>query len=148
MPRKDQIHEAVRNSLVKDGWTITDDPYRIEYEEADVYADLRIEKGASVEITHRILVIEIKEFASVSPMHRLEQSLGQYQVYRSFLRQVAPDEQLYLAVDKASYDPLFSRKSFQRIVEDYHLALLVVDVANEEIDKWIHWRTIEPSSNK
>lgn len=32
MPRKDQIHEAVRNALVKDGWTITDDQYRIEYE--------------------------------------------------------------------------------------------------------------------
>ncbi|MCW3096240.1 MAG: XisH protein [Chthonomonadaceae bacterium] len=38
MPRKDNIHEAVRNALVKDGWTIIDDPYRIEYEEADVYA--------------------------------------------------------------------------------------------------------------
>ena len=47
MPRKDQIHEAVRNALVKDGWTITDDPCRIEYEEADVYADLRIEKRSS-----------------------------------------------------------------------------------------------------
>lgn len=137
MPRKDQIHEAVKNSLIKDGWTITDDPYRIEYEEADVYADLRIEKGTTGEGRQRVLVIEIKEFTSVSPMHRLEQALGQYQVYRSYLRQIAPEEQLYLAVDKASYDPLFSRKSFQRIVEDYRLALLVVDVPNEEITQWI-----------
>ena len=137
MPRKDQIHEAVRNALIKDGWTITDDPYRIEYEEADVYADLRIEKGRSGDRTLTVLVIEIKEFASISPMHRLEQALGQYQVYRSYLRQIAPDEQLYLAIDKASFDPLFSRKSFQRIVEDYRLALLVVDVPTEEISQWI-----------
>src|SRR5580700_2651060 len=108
MPRKDQIHEAIRNALVKDGWTITDDPYRIEYEDADVFADLRIEKGVSGEIAHRILVIEIKEFVGVSPMHRLEQALGQYQVYRSYLRQIAPEEQLYLAIDKMSYDPLFA----------------------------------------
>ena len=137
MPRKDQIHEAVKNALIKDGWTITDDPYRIEYEEADVYADLRIEKGNAGGEAQRVLVIEIKEFTGVSPMHRLEQALGQYQVYRSYLRQIAPEEQLYLAVDKASYDPLFSRKSFLRIVEDYRLALLVVDVPNEEITQWI-----------
>jgi len=138
MPRKDRIHEAVKNALVKDGWTITDDPYRIEYEDADVYADLRIEKASPGESACRVLVIEIKEFAAVSPMTRLEEALGQYQVYRSYLRQTAPEEQLFLAVDKASYDALFWRKSFQRIVEDYHLALLVVDVPQEEVVQWIN----------
>ena len=138
MPRKDRIHEAVKNALVKDGWTITDDPYRIEYEEADVYADLRIEKGSAGPAQRRVLVIEIKEFAVVSPMNRLEEALGQYQVYRSYLRQTAPDEQLYLAVDKASHDALFSRKSFQRIVADYHLALVVVDILQEEVVEWIN----------
>src|SRR5262249_39832298 len=106
MPRKDLIHESVKNALIKDGWTITDDPYRIEYEEADVYADLRVEKAAG-ETLRRVLVIEIKEFTVVSPMHRLEEALGQYQVYRSYLRQIAPKEQLYLAVDQVSYEALF-----------------------------------------
>ena len=137
MPRKDYIHIAVKNALIKDGWIVTDDPYRIEYEEADVYADLRIEKGRDGKEPLRVLVIEIKEFTGASPMHRLEQALGQYQVYRSYLRQIAPAEQLYLAVDKVSYEPLFSRKSFQRIVEDYRLALIVVDVPKEEISQWI-----------
>lgn len=137
MPRKDQIHEAVKNALVKDGWTILDDPYRIEYEDADVYADLRIEKMRSGNGMRRVLVIEIKEFAAISPMNRLEEALGQYQVYRSYLRQIAPEEQLYLAVDKASYDALFMRKSFQRIVADYALALLIVDIPQEEVVRWI-----------
>lgn len=137
MPRKDQIHEAVKNALVKDGWTIKNDPYRIEYEEADVYADLRVEKVTSENSLRRVLVIEIKEFTSVSPMNRLEEALGQYQVYRSYLRQIAPEEELYLAVDKPSYDALFSRKSFQRIVEDYDLALVIIDIQTEEISEWI-----------
>src|SRR5262249_10783739 len=124
MPRKDQIHEAVRKALIKNGWTITDDPYRIEDEEAELQADSRIEKTMPDGSMRRVLVIEIKEFVTASPMNRLEEALGQYQVYRSYLRQIAPEEQLYLAVDKVSYDPLFARKSFQRIVEDYRLALL------------------------
>ena len=137
MPRRDNIHAAIKNALVKDGWTITNDPYRIEYEDADVYADLRVEKSLPGEIARHALVIEIKEFSGPLPINRLEGALGQYQVYRSYLRQIAPDEQLYLAVDKASYDPLFARQSFQRIIADYQLALLIVDVPNEEIAQWI-----------
>lgn len=137
MPRRDNIHAAIKNALVKDGWTITNDPYRIEYEDADVYADLRIEKTLPGELPRRVLVIEIKEFAGPSPMNRLEEALGQYQVYRSYLRQIAPEEQLYLAVDKASYDSLFARLSFQRIVDDYQLSLVIVDVPNEEVARWI-----------
>ncbi len=34
MPAPDQIHNAVKNALLKDGWTITDDPYLIQYEDA------------------------------------------------------------------------------------------------------------------
>ena len=127
MPRKDNIHESVKSALIKDGWTITDDPYRIAYEDSDVFADLRVSKTTPSDF-YKVLVIEIKEFTSVSPMNRLEQALGQFQVYRSYLHQVAPDEKLYLAVDRASYEKQFSRKSFQRIVEDYKLSLVVVDI--------------------
>ena len=31
MPRKDVFHDTVKNALVKEGWVITHDPYRIEY---------------------------------------------------------------------------------------------------------------------
>jgi len=31
MPAKDVIHDAVRNALVKDGWTISDDLLRLKY---------------------------------------------------------------------------------------------------------------------
>jgi hypothetical protein len=33
MPAKDIYHEEVKNALIKDGWTITDDPYIIKKEE-------------------------------------------------------------------------------------------------------------------
>jgi hypothetical protein len=33
MPALDTIHDAVKNALIKDGWSITADPYMIEYEE-------------------------------------------------------------------------------------------------------------------
>ena len=44
MPRKAEIHTAERNALIRDGWTITHDPFRIVYADTDIYADLRIVK--------------------------------------------------------------------------------------------------------
>ena len=43
MSAKDVYHESVRNALVKDGWTITDDPFTIEYKGARLQADLAAE---------------------------------------------------------------------------------------------------------
>ena len=40
MPALDQIHEAVKHALIKDGWSITADPYVIEYEDVRLFADL------------------------------------------------------------------------------------------------------------
>jgi hypothetical protein len=137
VPRKDSIHDAVKNALVKDGWTILDDPYRIEYDDADVYADLRVEKSDDGIHIKRTLVIEIKGFLHDSPMTDLGRALGQYQLYRGYLSEVAPDEELYLAVDEVIYRTQFQRVAFQRIITYYDVALLIVDTDKEEIVQWI-----------
>jgi hypothetical protein len=41
MPAKDRIHHAVKNALIKDGWTITHDPYRLEVGEEKVIRWIR-----------------------------------------------------------------------------------------------------------
>ena len=32
MPAKDRYHDAIKNALTKDGWTIIRDPYTIKYQ--------------------------------------------------------------------------------------------------------------------
>ena len=44
---KDIIHNPVKNALVKDGWTITHDPYTIRYGEDRTYADLAAERPSA-----------------------------------------------------------------------------------------------------
>ena len=62
MPAKDTYRHAVKNSLLKDGWTITADPYFIKYEDADLYADLAAEKPIAAERQGQKIVVEIKSF--------------------------------------------------------------------------------------
>jgi len=44
MPAKDKIHNAVKNALIKEGWTITADPYTIQYEGLILFADMSAER--------------------------------------------------------------------------------------------------------
>jgi XisH protein len=42
---KDLFHEAVKKALIKDGWTITDDPLRLlSKEEGGIETDLGLKK--------------------------------------------------------------------------------------------------------
>ena len=136
MPTPDFIHDAVKNALLKDGWTITADPYTIEYEEIKVFADLAADRLLAVERGEEKIAVEIKSFLGRSPVHDLEVALGQYSLYRGFLEVVAPDRQLYLAVSDDVYDEVFQQRAVQLIVYRYQLALVVVKVKTEEIVKW------------
>ncbi|WP_287521471.1 element excision factor XisH family protein [Okeania sp. SIO2C2] len=49
MPAQDIFHDAVKNALIKEGWTITDDPLYIEFGGVDMYVDLGSEKLVGAE---------------------------------------------------------------------------------------------------
>lgn len=85
----------------------------------------------------RALVIEIKSFLDPSAAHSIETALGQYEVYRTLLEEIAPQEQLYLAISDAVYAKQFQRASFQLIVRKRHVRLVIVDVEQEEVIRWM-----------
>jgi hypothetical protein len=66
MPAKDIYHDAVKNALIKDGWTITADPYYIIYKKLRLIADLGAECSLSAQKGNDKIVIEIKSFLNPS----------------------------------------------------------------------------------
>ena len=137
MPAQDRIHNAVKHSLLRDNWTITAEPYTIEYEEVRVFADLRAERTDSAQ-EQEIVVIEIKSFLQPSFIHEFETALGQYQVYRALLNVVSPECTLYLALPASVHDDFFHQSAVRLLVETYNVSLLVVDTNLEVIVQWIN----------
>ena len=137
MAKLDTIHDTVKNALIKDGWTITDDPYIIEYEEITLYADLAAERVIAAEREGRKIVVEIKSFISPSRTQDFKLALGQYNLSLGLLEVTAPDRKLYLAVSDHTYSNYFRQKAVQMIAERYQLALLVVNLEREEVVTWI-----------
>lgn len=137
MPKPDLYHDVVRNALVKDQWIITDDPFYIEYRGARVYADLAAEQTLAAEKAQRKIVVEIKVFASPSPMTELERAVGQYGIYRTFLKRLSPERELFLAVAEDIYQDFFTRPAIQDIIEDHDIRLIIFHPKREEIVQWI-----------
>ncbi|WP_254568069.1 element excision factor XisH family protein [Oscillatoria sp. HE19RPO] len=138
MPRLDLIHHAVKTALLKEGWTITDDPYILKYRRTTLYADLGVERAISVQRHNQKLVIEIKSFVGVSKIQDLKEALGQLDIYSYILEEIEPDRKLYLAVSTTTYQNIFQLDIAQLILKKRYLPLIIVDLETEEITQWIN----------
>jgi hypothetical protein len=72
MPAKDRYHQTVKNALIKDGWTITNDPLHLRWGNKDMYVDLGAERLFSAEKEGQRIAVEIKTFGGISEMLALE----------------------------------------------------------------------------
>jgi hypothetical protein len=137
MAQLDKIHNAVKNALVKDGWTITADPYRIEFAEFRLYADLSAERPIAAVRENEKIVVEIKSFLNRSSVSDFETALGQYTIYKRLLAKLEPETKLFLAISEATYSDFFVLEATQFIIKAEKVSLFTVNLANEEIERWI-----------
>ena len=109
----------------------------MQYEDAELYADLFIEKALLVEQKGRKIVVEIKSFISPSPMRDFENALGQYILYRDILGLANKNYEIYLAIRDTIFDTFFQRKSIQAVVKRNQIEFIIFNNEREEISLWI-----------
>lgn len=137
MPADDAIKPAVVAALIKDGWTITHDPYTVRFGGIKIQADLAAERVIAAERGLDRIAVEIKSFSSPSPVHDFEEALGQFLLYLSVIKRFDPGRRLYLAIDHETDETLFQRDAIRATIKDYQVARVVVRLAKEEIVSWI-----------
>ncbi|MEG3897500.1 MULTISPECIES: element excision factor XisH family protein [unclassified Microcoleus] len=137
MPAKDIYHNTVITALEKDGWTITNDPLPLEIGGRSLSVDLGAEKLFAAEKQGRKIAVEVKSFLAASPVHDLEEALGQYIVYEDILEFSEPERNIYLAVREEVYLDIFSEPIGQLLLRKKRLKLIVFDSSKEIIVRWI-----------
>jgi len=134
---KDIIHDAVKNALIKDGWTITHDPYTIGYKGKYAYADLAAERPIAAQRGSEKIIVEIKSFVGMSILQDFKTALGSYSLYLPVLAQIAPEYQLFLAVDHLTYQNDFQHPMVVLVMESNQIPFIVVNTKTETINQWI-----------
>ena len=138
MPARDLYHDAVKTALIKDGWDILADPYRIQYKDVDLYADLAAERPIAIEREGQKIVVEIKSFVGRSLMTDFHLALGQYNVYKMLLQETAPEYDLYFAIDDITYSNFFKREGIEFLVRSSQIKFFVVNIDEQEIVQWLN----------
>ncbi len=138
MPAKDIYHQIVKDALIKDGWTITDDPLKLTIGSRSLYVDLGAGKLLAAQKEERKIAVEIKSFLSPSPINDLENALGQYILYQNILQSTEPERILYLAIRTEIYNDLFSEPIGQLLLNNQQIKLIVFNPETQELVKWIN----------
>lgn len=136
MPAKDIYHDAVKNALVKDGWIVTDDPFKLKLGLRELFVDLGAKKLLSAQKDEKKILVEIKSFTNPSPVADLEQALGQYIIYSNILEEQKSQAILYMAIRYDTYCQIFSEPIGLLVTKKNHVNLLIFDHQKEEIIEW------------
>ena len=137
MPARDIYHHAVKQALINDGWTITDDPLHLKWGRKDMYIDLGASQLLAAQKEERKIAVEVKTFGGRSEMDDLEKALGQYVLYFDVLSELQPERLLYLALPIWAYESLFEEPLGQLLLRKKRLRLIVFEPTQELIDRWI-----------
>ncbi len=138
MPADDVIKPNVVNALVKDGWTITHDPYRIEVGTDNLYVDVAAERtlvGAERGVER--IAVEVKSFLAPSILREFQLALGQFLLYRSAMKRTDRDRKLIVAVSDTVYANLTARPVVGLVLHDQDVPFVVVHLETEEVVRWI-----------
>lgn len=137
MPAKDFFHDAVCASLVKDGWTITDDPLTIPIGGRSLFVDLGAERLLAAEKGADKIAVEVKSFLGPSPLRDLELTWGQFFLYSRALQKREPERRLYLAINETIFESIFQEEAAKLLLNEPGFHLIVFDANSEEVTQWI-----------
>ncbi|WOD40621.1 XisH family protein [Nodosilinea sp. E11] len=137
MPAKDIYHNAVKTALIKDEWTITQDPLSLRIGKKDLFIDLGAEKLLAAEKGPNKIAVEIKSFVGPSEIRDLENALGQFVLYQNALSLIEPDRTLYLAIREAVYLDLFEAEIGKMLLERKVIKLVAFNPEQEVVTRWI-----------
>lgn len=136
---KDIFHLNVKEALIKEGWTITDDPLTLLNRlEGGLMTDLGAEKIITAEKGITKIAIEVKSFLNPSVVHDFLLATGQYKGYESVIKWKKIDRIMYLAMPQFAYDRLILYEFAQEMIKDLDIKLIIFD---EQLNSITAWKT-------
>jgi hypothetical protein len=137
MPAKNLYHDAVREALVADGWTITHDPLYVSFGRDKLFVDLAADRPTlAAERGGELIAVEVQSFLSRSSIADLQQAIGQYVIYRLVLGETHPGRTLFLAMPQVVYADLMDSRLGETVIRRLGVRVAVCDIPNRRVVEW------------
>lgn len=132
MSARDKFHGLVKHDLENEGWTITHDPYTVDF-----YLDLGAERLLAAIKDDEKIAVEIKTFLAASAISEFPTAIGQFINYPIALEDNDPKRLLYLAIPADIYKRFFQNTFIQTVIHKNQIPLIVYDSKKKEKLQWI-----------
>lgn len=126
----------VKNALIKEGWTVTHDPYPLKTLQRNLKIDLGAEKLLAAKRGNKKIAVEIKSFIGYSQIHELYVAIGQISYYQWALDAQEPDRTLFLAVPVDIFETLSKDPIFKKGQQTNNIKLIAYNVDLQKIVAW------------
>ncbi len=133
---KDKYHDLVKEALIAEGCTITEDPLIVPSLISTFEIDLGAERILTAEKGTEKIAVEIKSFIGSSVLHDFFKAVGQFAFYYLALKEAEPDRELYLAIPDAAYEFLFRDPNTNAISKINKLKFIVYNINDKNIKLW------------
>ena len=134
---RDFFHEIVKKALIKDGWTITHDPFTLHSrKEGGLSTDIGAEKVILAENGLTKIAVEVKSFIHMSILHEFLKASGQYMSYSKIIRKNEPIRLLYVAMPTFVYYRLIKYDWVVEVMTDLNMKVILYSSEKEIIEEW------------
>ncbi len=137
MPARDFYHECAKRALIREGWTITHDPYVLTEGLGRVFVDLAAEQPIGAEREGDKIAVESKCFRGESELHDFEPAVGQYVFDRSIPEIKEPERRTFMAVPVDASENTFQERMTQPVLRQLAMPLIVFRPSEEHIIQWV-----------
>ena len=134
---RDLFHNIVKKALIKDGWTITHDPFTLHSrKEGGLSTDIGAEKVILAENGLTKIAVEVKSFIHMSILHEFLKASGQYMSYSKIIRKNEPIRLLYVAMPTFVYYLLIKYDWVVEVMTDLNMKVILYSSEKEIIEEW------------
>ncbi len=134
---RDLFHNIVKEALIKEGWTITHDPYPLHSrKEGGLSTDIGAEKVILAENNLKKIAVEVKSFVHMSILHEFLKASGQYLSYSKIIIKNDPNRLLYVAMPTFVYYRIIKYGWVQEVMEDLNMKVILYNTEKIIIEEW------------
>ena len=134
---RDLFHNIVKKALIKDGRTITHDPFTLHSrKEGGLSTDIGAEKVILAENGLTKIAVEVKSFIHMSILHEFLKASGQYMSYSKIIRKNEPIRLLYVAMPTFVYYRLIKYDWVVEVMTDLNMKVILYSSEKEIIEEW------------
>lgn len=134
---RDLFHEIVKQALIKDGWTITHDPFPLHTrKEGGLSTDIGAEKVILAENNLKKIAVEVKSFIHISILHEFLKASGQYLSYSKIMGKNEPNRVLYVAIPTFVYYRLIKYDWVVEVMADLNMKAILYNTEKIIIEEW------------